>query len=249
MRALHAGEVAAADLVDAALARAEDDRWGSFLAVDAEGARARAREIDALPERPPLGGVPIAIKDALSTRDIPTTAGSRILEGFRPLYTATCVDRLERAGAVVIGKTNMDEFAMGSSTENSAYQVTRNPWDLERVPGRLERRLGRGGRGVPGAVVARQRHRRLHPPAGGALRHRGHEADLRRGLALRADRVRVVARPGGAVRPHGPRRGAAALAHRRPRPDGLDLAGLARADRRPRGDRPAAACASASWTS
>ena len=79
--------------------------------------------------------MPIAIKDALSTRDVATTAGSRILEGFRPLYTATCVDRLERAGAVVIGKTNMDEFAMGSSTENSAYQLTRNPWDPERVPG------------------------------------------------------------------------------------------------------------------
>ena len=167
-RALHAGRVSSLELVEAALARVEDDRWGSFLAVDAERARSRAREIDAMEAKPPLGGLPIAIKDALSTRDLVTTAGSRILEGFRPLYTATCVERLERAGAVVVGKTNMDEFAMGSRTENSAFQVTRNPWDDDRVPGRIERRLGGRGGGLAGAPCARLRHRRLHPPAGRA---------------------------------------------------------------------------------
>ena len=106
VRALHAGEVSSEDLVEAALARAVDDRWGSFLAVDAEGARARAREIDAMPERPPLAGVPIAIKDALSTRDIPTTAAASELKGdceTRKLYDPTAVCEAEPVAAVQPG--------------------------------------------------------------------------------------------------------------------------------------------------
>ena len=83
----------------------------------------------------PLGGVPLAVKDLFCTEGVPTTAGSRILEGHRPLYTATAVRRLIGAGAPMLGKTNMDEFAMGSSNENSGYGPVRNPWDRERVPG------------------------------------------------------------------------------------------------------------------
>ena len=161
--ALRAGETSAVELVEAYLARAADDRWGSFLALDAERALDRAREIDAMEERPPLAGVPVAVKDVLSTRDLVTTAGSRILEGFRPLYTATCVARLEDAGAILIGKTNCDEFAMGSSTENSAYQVTRNPWDPERVPG------GSSG-GSAACVAAGQAPWALGSDTGGSIR-------------------------------------------------------------------------------
>ena len=161
--ALAAGDTTALELTDAYLARAGDDRWGSFLALDGDRARARAREIDAMGEKPPLRGVPIAIKDVLSTRDLVTTAGSRILEGYTPVYTATCVARLEAAGAIVIGKTNMDEFAMGSSTENSAFQLTRNPWDLERVPG------GSSG-GSAAAVAACQAPWSLGTDTGGSIR-------------------------------------------------------------------------------
>lgn len=161
--ALTAGETSSLELVDAHLAAIEADDVEAFLAIDAEGARARARAIDAMGERPPLGGVPIGIKDALSVRDVVTTSGSRMLEGFRPLYTATCVQRLEDAGAIVVGKTNMDEFAMGSSTENSAYKNTLNPWDHERVPG------GSSG-GSAASVAERQVPWSLGSDTGGSIR-------------------------------------------------------------------------------
>ncbi len=116
-----------------------DGRIHAFLSVSREGALAAARQWDSRYARgetlPPLAGIPIAVKDIICTEGLPTTCGSRILEGWVPPYDATVVTRLKAAGAIIVGKTNLDEFAMGSSTENSGYGPTRNPWDLERVPG------------------------------------------------------------------------------------------------------------------
>jgi aspartyl-tRNA(Asn)/glutamyl-tRNA(Gln) amidotransferase subunit A len=118
--------------------READRHLNAFRHVDDAGAMVRAAELDARRNELqglPLAGVPVAVKDNICTRRLPTTASSRILEGYLPPYDATVVQRLEAAGAVIVGKTNCDEFAMGSSTENSAYGVTRNPWNLDRIPG------------------------------------------------------------------------------------------------------------------
>jgi aspartyl-tRNA(Asn)/glutamyl-tRNA(Gln) amidotransferase subunit A len=139
--ALREGRVGARALVDAYLARiaAVDGRVGAYLHVAAAAAREQAAAVEERQRRGDplraLEGVPLAIKDVLCTRGMPTTCGSRILAGFVPPYDATALVRLAALGAIVLGKTNLDEFAMGSSTENSAYHVTRNPWDLTRVPG------------------------------------------------------------------------------------------------------------------
>jgi len=135
---LAAGDVTSADVTRAYLDRiaAEDGELGAYLHVDAEAALARAEELDAAGSAGTgLTGIPVALKDVVVTEGVPTTSGSKILEGWRPPYDATVAARLKAAGTVLLGKTNMDEFAMGSSTENSAYRITRNPWDLERVPG------------------------------------------------------------------------------------------------------------------
>ncbi len=147
-----------------------DGRIGSFLHVDHEGALAAAEEVDhrrtAGEQLPSLAGVPIAVKDLLCTVGQPTTAGSRILEGWLPPYDATVVTRLRAAGLPILGKTNLDEFAMGSSTEHSAYGPTRNPWDTDRTPG------GSGG-GSAAAVAARLAPLAIGTDTGGSIRQPG----------------------------------------------------------------------------
>jgi aspartyl-tRNA(Asn)/glutamyl-tRNA(Gln) amidotransferase subunit A len=125
--AVRAGDASSAELFDAYRERAAADELNAFLWV--------ADEAPDVPADAPLGGVPLGVKDLFCARDVPSQAGSRILEGYRPPYTSTVVERLAGAGAPMLGKTNMDEFAMGSSNENSGFGPVRNPWDTERVPG------------------------------------------------------------------------------------------------------------------
>ncbi|MBK5230022.1 MAG: Asp-tRNA(Asn)/Glu-tRNA(Gln) amidotransferase subunit GatA [Thermoleophilia bacterium] len=130
--ALRAGEIGAAELFDAYSRRVEQESIGAYLWREQRNpASDRAAEL----AEAPLAGVPIAVKDLFCMEGVPSTAGSRILDGYLPPYTATSIARLQRAGATVLGKTNMDEFAMGSSNENSGYSPVKNPWDETRVPG------------------------------------------------------------------------------------------------------------------
>lgn len=167
-RQLRAGTITAAELTQAHLdrIRALDSQVRAFLTLTEDQALAAADQADQARQRgddSPLLGIPLALKDVLMTKGVPTTCGSRILEGFIPPYTGTAVQRLFDAGAVMLGKTNLDEFAMGSSTENSGYFPTHNPWDLERVPG------GSSG-GSAAAVAARLALGALGTDTGGSVR-------------------------------------------------------------------------------
>ena len=151
-KGLRTGEFTASDLVNATIGRAAvtECHLHAYLTLDQDKARDDAKAADvafaAGEDHGPLQGIPVAFKDNMSTRGMETTAGSKILAGYVPPYNATAVDRVRGQSAVVMGKTNLDEFAMGSSTENSAYGPTRNPWDTQRVPG--------GSSGGSAAVVA-----------------------------------------------------------------------------------------------
>ncbi len=167
--AIAGGEVSAAEVAQAHLDRigAVDDQVHAFLHVDTAGALDAARAVDARRAAGdalgPLAGVPLAMKDVVVTKGLPTTAGSRILEGWVPPYDATITRRVKDAGIVMLGKTNMDEFAMGSSTENSAYGPTHNPWDLARIPG------GSSG-GSSAAVAAFEAPLSIGTDTGGSIR-------------------------------------------------------------------------------
>jgi aspartyl-tRNA(Asn)/glutamyl-tRNA(Gln) amidotransferase subunit A len=169
---IHSGEVSSVEVTQAHLDRiAETDgKVNAFLHVDTEGALAQARRVDADVKAgkavSPLAGVPLALKDVMTTEGIPTTVGSKILEGWLPPYDATVTRKLKEAGVVILGKTNMDEFAMGSSTENSAYGPTHNPWDLDRIPG------GSGG-GSSASLAAFQAPLAIGTDTGGSIRQPG----------------------------------------------------------------------------
>jgi aspartyl-tRNA(Asn)/glutamyl-tRNA(Gln) amidotransferase subunit A len=167
--AMAAGEITSEKLTQEHLDRisAVDNEVHAFLYVDRDGALAQARAVDAARARGEvmgtLAGVPLALKDVMVQQGIPTTAGSKILEGWRPPYDSTVVTNLKAAGVVILGKTNCDEFAMGSSTENSAYGPTHNPWDLTRIPG------GSGG-GSSASLAAFEAPLAIGTDTGGSIR-------------------------------------------------------------------------------
>ena len=166
--ALSKKEISSVELTKAHLDQIEkvDGKVKAFLHIDQDGALAQAKAADELlatGKAAPLTGVPLALKDVFAQKGIPTTCGSKILQGWKPPYDATLVTNLKKNGIVILGKTNMDEFAMGSSTENSAYGPTHNPWDLTRIPG------GSGG-GSAAALAAFEAPLSIGTDTGGSIR-------------------------------------------------------------------------------
>ena len=166
---IKAKEVTVKEAVEAAIAQIEksEDTLNCYVTVDKEGALKKAEEVQKLIDdgtlTGPLAGVPVAIKDNMCTKDMLTTCSSKILSNFVPTYTAEAVVNLEKAGAVILGKTNMDEFAMGSTNETSAYGAVKNPWNTEHVPG------GSSG-GSCAAVAAEECSYALGSDTGGSIR-------------------------------------------------------------------------------
>ena len=196
--------------------RIKKSKLNAYISLNEHEAIKIAKEVDEGKITGPLAGMPVGVKDCITTKGIQTTCGSKILTGYVPPFNAEVVDRIRKAGAVIIGKTNMDEFAMGSSTESSHYGVTKNPWDLARVAG--------GSSGGSGAAVAGLECRMaLGTDTGGSVRcpaillRRGrHQADLRPGVQVWRRRIRKFA---GAGRPDCKERercGVAFRRHRRP---------------------------------
>ena len=189
-------EITSVELTQDVLSRIDEVEGDveAYLTITREEALKQAEAIDkkiaAGEEISFLEGIPGAIKDNICTKGVKTTCASKILEHFVPPYDATVMTKIKAENPVILGKVNMDEFAMGGSTENSAYHVTHNPWNLDCVPGGSS---GGSRRRWYGHLGARLRYGRIHPPAGLFLRRRRHEADVRPRLALRPRRLCVLA--------------------------------------------------------
>ena len=193
-KAIKDGQVSVVEATQACLDSIEacEKDYNSFVTVDREGALAQAEEvqkkIDAGELNGPLAGVPIAIKDNMCQEGVQTSCSSKILSNFVPTYTAEAVVKLKEAGAVIVGHTNMDEFAMGSTTETSYFGETRNPWDTNRVPGGSSG----GSAAAVGAMCPRFRYRWIHQTAGFILRCYRNQANLWKSVKIRTYSIRFI---------------------------------------------------------